>query len=48
MELARYWHRIATVLVIISYSYPIQLYAIYLYRYMDVLWQIYDWYMTDI
>ena len=48
MKLEPYWHRITTVLLIISHSFNLDIYAIYLYRYMTYIWHISDWYMTDI
>ena len=42
IEFPQYRHGIGIVLLVISCSYSFQLYAIYLYRYMDVIWHISD------
>ena len=42
------WFSFGSERYVISHPFNIHLYAIYLYRYMDVIWQIYGWYMIDI
>ena len=45
LVLVWYWFGNGSERSVISPSFNIQIYSIYLYRYMIDIWQIYDWYM---